>query len=64
MLAIFRRVLSRHAPEKQRWINSPEALKGPEDRGRARTDRYWDLAQELYTKRGLDRYRWVNEEYL
>jgi predicted metallo-beta-lactamase superfamily hydrolase len=32
--------------------------------GKAHTDHYWNLARELYTKRGLDHYRWTNEEYL
>lgn len=47
---------------EEMWV--PEDWHDSYSRGRARTDQYWNLAQELYTKKGLDHYRWVHEACL
>jgi predicted metallo-beta-lactamase superfamily hydrolase len=44
---------------EEMWV--PEDWHDSYARGRARTDQYWNLAKELYTKKGLDHYRWVHE---
>jgi predicted metallo-beta-lactamase superfamily hydrolase len=47
---------------EEMWV--PEDWHDSYAHGRVRTDHYWNLAQELYTKKGLDHYKWVHEACL
>jgi predicted metallo-beta-lactamase superfamily hydrolase len=59
-----RMLLEAMRPQLYEEMQVPEDWHDSFERGKVRTDQYWNLAQELYTKRGLDHYRWVNEAHL
>jgi len=56
-------LLEAQRPQLYQKMPVPEDWHDSYAQGRARTDLYWDLGREFYTKRGLDHYWWANEGY-
>jgi len=56
LLEAQRQKLYEEMPVPENWHNSYE-------QGRAHTDQFWNMAHELYEKKGVNRYRWTDEEY-
>ena len=59
-----RMLLEAQRPQLYEEMQVPEDWHDSYAQGRARTDQYWNLAKELYEKKGFDHYRWVNEACL
>jgi len=59
-----RMLLEAMRPQLYEEMGVPKDWHDSYARGRVHTDHYWNLARELYAKRGLNHYRWVNEAYL
>jgi predicted metallo-beta-lactamase superfamily hydrolase len=57
-------LLEAQRPQLYEDMQVPEDWHDSYAHGRACTDHYWNLARELYTKRGLDHYRWTHEPWL
>lgn len=56
-----RTLLEARRPQLYQDMPVPEDWHDSYAQGRARTDHYWNLAKELYAKKGLKNYRWTVE---
>jgi predicted metallo-beta-lactamase superfamily hydrolase len=59
-----RMLLEAMRPQLYQEMGVPDDWHDSYAQGRACTDQYWDLARELYTEKGRDRYRWAHKAYL
>jgi predicted metallo-beta-lactamase superfamily hydrolase len=59
-----RMLLEAQRPQLYEEMQVPEDWHDSYAQGRARTDQYCNMAKELYEKKGLDHYKWVNEACL
>lgn len=59
-----RMLLEAQRPQLYEEMHVPEDWHEAYGLGKVSTDYYWNLAQKLYKKRGLNHYKWVKDEQL